>query len=107
MGWASQYIETLKKGQTATFRPKGNSMTPLINSGDMVTVAPISESATHRLPLVHDIVLCKVNGRHYLHRVAGMKSNGMYKISNNHGHVNGWTNLKNIYGIVTSVSRGG
>lgn len=107
MGWASAYIEILKNEGTVVFRPRGNSMTPLINSGDEVTVVPVcsgsrSPSAV-RLPMVHDIVLCKVNGKQYLHRVVAMKSNGQYKIGNNHGHINGWTSLKNIYGVVTSV----
>lgn len=26
-----------------------------------------------------------------------------YQIGNNHGHINGWTNKRNIYGKVTKV----
>jgi len=99
MGWASNYIADLQTGKTVSFRPRGNSMVPKINSGDLCTVKPYT--STHVLAK-GDIVLCKVNGTQYLHLVTGVRSNQV-QISNNKGHVNGWTSLSNIYGVLTSV----
>jgi hypothetical protein len=56
MGWASKYIEQLLPGQTIQFRPRGNSMGGKIESGQLVTVAPLQA----RAPRVGDIALCKV-----------------------------------------------
>lgn len=98
MGWADHYIAELMEGRETTFRPRGNSMTGKIASGDLVTVSPLGD----RRPVKGDIVLCRVEGSQYLHLVTAVR-NGRYQISNNHGHVNGWTG--HIYGIVTSVEK--
>jgi len=97
----SAHIDALSRGMTATFRPQGNSMAPLITSGQLVTVEPTSN---HTI-VVGSIVLCKVNGRAMLHKVSAIGSDGRYQISNNHGHVNGWCTLKNVFGIVTKVEQ--
>lgn len=99
MSWATNYIQKLKNGETVSFRPKGNSMTGKINNGDLVTVEPIGNRTIEK----GDIVLCKVGGYQYLHLVTAIKNNNLYQISNNHGHINGWCSLPNIYGIVTKV----
>ncbi len=39
--WASGYIKKLQEGQQVEFRPRGNSMKPLIESGDLVVVEPV------------------------------------------------------------------
>jgi len=97
--WATQYIEQLKLGNVVKFRPHGNSMQPRIESGQLVTVNPLGPN----VPVVGDIVLCKVEGRQWLHLVSAIGSDGRFQISNNKGHVNGWTSISNIFGIVTSV----
>lgn len=74
-------------------------MVPKINSGDLCVVAPVGAHVVAK----GDIVLCKVNGNQYLHLVTGVKTN-QAQISNNQGHVNGWTSLSNIYGVLQSVS---
>ena len=48
MGWASQYVEKLLKGQTVQFRPRGNSMSGKIESGQLVTVVPLHARARNR-----------------------------------------------------------
>ncbi len=96
--WATRYIESLKEGQTVQFRPHGNSMRPRIESGQLVTVVPFNGSID-----VSDIVLCKVEGRQFLHVVSAVGSDGRVLISNNHGHVNGWCSRTNIFGVVTRV----
>lgn len=75
-------------------------MVPLIRSGNLVEVLPITGKAT--TPVKGDIVLCKVSGHVYLHLVSAVKGD-RFQISNNHGHVNGWTTLDKIYGVVNKV----
>lgn len=40
--WATYHIAALKEGKTIQFRPHGNSMTPKIESGQLVTVEPVT-----------------------------------------------------------------
>ena len=54
MGWASHHIEQLRAGQTVSFRPRGNSMTGRIESGQLCTVAPVDPVTLE----VGDVVLC-------------------------------------------------
>jgi len=84
-------LEALLRGETITVKPHGNSMTPLLKSGDPVTLKPITLSEVKK----DDIVFCKVNGHFYIHLVTAVKE-GQVQISNNHGHVNGWTTK--VYG---------
>lgn len=99
MGWASAYIEALLRGETVQFRPRGHSMSGKIESGQLVTVVPLAD----RIPSVDDIVLCKVNGTQYLHLVKAV-SGERFQIGNNRGRINGWTSLRNIFGICTRIS---
>ena len=95
MGWATSLIEQLKQGLVVKTRPRGNSMSGKIDSGQLVTIAPVSK------PLQKgDIVLCKVNGSEYLHLVKAIDGE-RYLIGNNHGRINGWT--KSVFGIVVSI----
>ena len=76
-------------------RVHGNSMTPRINNGAVVTIAPFTTGA----PTKGQVVLAKVHGRWYLHLVSAVKP-GQVQISNNHGHVNGWTSISNVVGVL-------
>lgn len=96
----SMIIERLAKGETIEdYREGGNSMTPLIKSKEPVTLAPPN---TDKLE-IGDMVFCKVSGKYYTHLISAIKPD-QFQISNNHGHVNGWTHKSKIYGIVTHVS---
>lgn len=95
MGWASKHIESLLAGETVKFRPHGNSMTPLVKSGQLCTVAPITATLEKG-----DILLCRVNGNQYLHLCTAVQGDRV-QISNNHGHVNGWTAA--VYGKLVKV----
>jgi hypothetical protein len=99
MSWATHHIRKLQSGQTAVFRPRGNSMSGKISSGQQVTVVP----ASSYLVQVGDIVLCTVAGRHYLHLVKAVDIHGSYLIGNNQGKINGWTSENKIYGICVDV----
>ena len=98
MGWATGHIERLRRGETATFRPRGNSMTGKIESGQLCTVVPV-DSATLA---VGDIVLCKVQGREYLHLIKAIQGS-RYQIGNNRGHVNGCVSAGAIFGRCVRV----
>ena len=96
MGWATFYIEALKRGETVKFRPRGNSMTGRVESGQLVTVEPVNLEDVR----VDDVVLCKVKGNEYLHLVGAVDS-GRVQIQNNKGFVNGWTRF--VYGRLVKV----
>lgn len=97
MSWALPYIQKLLNKEEISFRPRGNSMQPLINSGDLVTVSPdISDLS------VGSVVLCKVSGKHYLHLIKAIDKD-RYQIGNNRGGINGWVGLNSIYGKAIRV----
>jgi hypothetical protein len=100
MGWADGHIARLARGETVSFRPRGNSMVDKINSGDLCTVAPLGD---HVLAL-GDIVLCKVKGAQYLHLVKAVRDE-RYQIGNNRGGINGWIGRAQIYGRLVRVDR--
>ena len=93
MGWATVYIDKLKKGETVQFRPRGNSMKGKIESGQLCTVVPTKAEDVE----VGDIVLCKVNGNQYLHFVKARQGQ-RFQIGNNRGRINGWVGPNGVYG---------
>ena len=90
-------IEQLEKGETIITSENGNSMTPLIKSGQKHKLAPIKLEEVE----VGDIVYCKVHGRLYTHLVKAIDAQKGLQIGNNHGNINGWT--KQVYGKVIEV----
>jgi signal peptidase I len=101
-----QIRERLDAGEMVVTRLSGNSMTPRIHSGDSVTIRPFrtAEGLEYHGLRKGDVVFCKVRGSYFLHLVTGLRVDRV-QISNNHGHVNGWTTYSNVYGILSSVSR--
>lgn len=98
MGWATGDIERLRKGETVSFRPRGNSMTGKIESGQLCTVTPIDVMEL----AVGDIVLCKVNGQEYLHLIKAIQGE-RFQIGNNRGRINGWVSANAIFGKCIGV----
>jgi len=98
MGWASEYIDRLQAGETVQFRPRGNSMKGKIESGQLCTVGPV-DTATLK---AGDIVLCKVNGKHFLHLVKAIQGK-RFQIGNNRGRINGWVGENSIFGKCTRI----
>lgn len=98
MSWATAYISKLKAGEVVSFRPHGNSMAGLIQSGQLCTVEPYT---TQKLE-VGDIVLCKVKGSQYLHLIKAVRGS-QYQIGNNRGGINGWITDNSIYGKLIRV----
>ena len=94
MGWATQYIAMLKEGEIVQFRPRGNSMVGKIESGQLCTVEPIEDPASLS---VGDIVLCKVNGRQYIHLIKAIQGK-RFQIGNDRGRINGWITANSVFG---------
>jgi Peptidase S24-like len=93
-------LKTLLEKGEVTFKPHGNSMTPKIDSGDQVVVRKVDLKALR----VGDAVYAKVKGSYYLHLLSAIdETQGRYQISNNHGHVNGWVNADNVFGLCIKV----
>lgn len=90
-------LEKLQNGETFTTSEKGNSMVPLIYSGQEHVIEP----ATWENVGVGDIVYCKVSGSYYTHLVKAKNQQRGCLIGNNKGGINGWT--KNVYGKVIQV----
>ena len=90
-------LRRLLSGETFITSEKGNSMVPLIKSGQDHRLSPITwEEAS-----IGDIVYCKVKGRFYTHLVKAKNEVKGCQIGNNKGGINGWT--KQVYGKVIEV----
>ena len=98
MGWASHYINQLRRGEAVSFRPRGSSMKGRVESGQLCTVEP---TAAHRLE-VGDVVLCTVAGHQYLHLIRAIRGE-RFQIGNNRGGINGWVGLEQIHGKCVRV----
>lgn len=98
MGWAAGHIEKLRAGEVVSFRPRGNSMSGKIESGQLCKVAPTSVESLR----VGDIVLCKVNGREYLHLIKAIQGE-RFQIGNNRGRINGWVSANSIFGKCVAI----
>lgn len=97
-GWAEAHVRRLKAGETVSFRPRGGSMSPRIESGQLCTVAPVGDEEVRE----GDVVLCRVRGSDYLHLVKAVRP-GQYLIGNNRGRVNGWIGRASVFGRLVRV----
>ena len=71
-------------------------MEPIVMDGQEVTVEPRLSGVTIEKG---DVVLCKVRGREFFHKVLALDRRGTsYQIGNNKGGVNGWIRSTEIYG---------
>ncbi len=83
--------ENLATKGTGQMKCFGNSMTPILETGGLLTFV---KQETYE---IGDIVFCKVKGRYIdAHKITKKDAAGRYLISNNHGWDNGWT--KTIFG---------
>ena len=90
-------LEKLQNGETFVTSEKGNSMTPLIKSGQNHKLEPCTWDNAE----VDDIVYCKVHGVFYTHLVKAKNNEKGCQIGNNHGYINGWS--KQVYGKVIEI----
>jgi hypothetical protein len=94
MNWK---VEKLEAGESFITKEQGNSMIPLIKSGQLHRLVPANWEEVN----VGDIVYCKVSGRFYTHLVKAKDNRRGCLIGSNKGSINDWT--KNIYGKVVEV----
>ncbi len=87
----------LAKGQPIVACEKGNSMVPLIKSGQNHELTP----CTWQDVMPDNIVFCKVKGNYYTHLVLSKDWNRGVLIGNAKGRINGWT--KQVFGKVTKI----
>lgn len=90
-------VQQLLQGKAVISREPGHSMEPLIKSRQPVRVHPVRWVDVVK----DDIVLCRVRGHYYTHKVLATNMARGVLIGNNHGGVNGWT--KQVYGRVLEV----
>jgi len=90
-------VERLLNGESFITSEKGNSMLPIIKSGQEHKLSPAQWETVE----VGDVVYCKVRGNYYTHLVKAKNNDRGCLIGNNHGHLNGWT--KAVYGKVTEI----
>lgn len=75
-------------------------MRPLISSGQEVVIAPVQANLVEP----DDIVLARVSGNVYLHRVLAVdEARHRVRIGNNRGGINGWTAYERVHGICLEV----
>ena len=89
-------IKELEENGTVQMKVFGNSMTPIIETGSMLT---FEKSSSYE---VGDIVFCKVRGRFIDAHKITKKKDDQYMIANNHGYENGWTSK--IFGKVIKIN---
>ena len=98
------YIAQLQDGKEVTFGESGNSMHPRIKHRQKCTYAPVRSASDVR---VGDAVFCKVGPSYFTHLISAIRGDAVkgfeFQISNNRGHVNGWTPLDKIFGKVIKV----
>lgn len=92
-------LEKLQAGEDIITSEKGNSMTPIISSGQKHKLTPVTN--WDKEVQTGDIVYCKVKGNFYTHLVKAKNSDKGCLIGNNRGRINGWT--KQIFGKVIEI----
>ena len=91
-------LDLLLEGKSVITSEKGNSMTPLIKSGQKHKLEPVKDIKDIK---VGDIVYCKCKGKFFTHLVKALDINKGLLIGNNKGGINGWT--KQVYGKVVEI----
>jgi SOS-response transcriptional repressor LexA len=85
---------------TGAMKAFGNSMTPILSSGSLLT---FKKQESYE---VGDIVFSKVHGRYIdAHKIIKKDAGRGYLIANNHGHENGWT--RQVFGKVVKAEYNG
>ena len=90
----------LQEGQDCVVIGYGQSMTPIMKSGQPAFVEALKPDTELSK---NDIVMCKVNGHYYLHKIISIKNDVSFVIGNNHGHINGTISRNSIFGKVTKI----
>ena len=98
MSWVKEALNGLNAGKSVRVRPQGGSMRGRIESGQWVTIEPVSADSVQ----VDDVVFIRWKGNYILHIVKERGEAGLL-IGNNLGKINGWANPEDVLGIVTEI----
>ncbi|MEZ6142967.1 MAG: hypothetical protein R3B84_20575 [Zavarzinella sp.] len=98
MGWVNDARQELLAGRQVEIRPQGGSMRGRIESGQLVTLAPIDESGVQ----ADDVILVAWCGNFLLHLVKEVRDHELL-IGNNLGKVNGWVAASAAIGKVVAL----
>ena len=98
MGWVIDAREALTAGRGVKVRPSGGSMRGRIESGQLVTLAPVEDPASIE---VGDAVMVAWKGGYLLHLVH--EATARLLIGNNVGGINGWVPRTDVLGKVVKV----
>jgi translation initiation factor IF-1 len=98
MGWVNDALKKLADGEEVQVRPFGGSMRGRIESGQLVTLAPVQPNDV----CVEDVVLVRWQGNYLLHIVKEIKD-GRFLIGNNVGKINGWVSAEDIMAKVVEI----
>jgi hypothetical protein len=98
MSWAIDAPRELAAGREVKVRPTGGSMRGRIESGQLVTLAPVDPATVS----VGDAVLVKWRGGVLLHLVNEARGDQLL-IGNNIGDTNGWVPRTDVLGKVIAV----
>jgi hypothetical protein len=91
----------VQDGQQVTVTPRGHSMKGIVPDRAEVDVCPCDPGRLE----AGDVVLVKVNGRVYLHKVLAVDHRRQRAlIGNNRGGTNGWTSWRQVAGIAVRVN---
>jgi hypothetical protein len=101
MGWVNDAVKELAAGRQVQVRPFGGSMRGRIESGQLVTLAPVDAASLQ----VGDVVLVQWKGNYLLHLIKEIKDDQIL-IGNNLGKVNGWVSATAVRGRVVAVEQG-
>jgi hypothetical protein len=99
MGWVNDALKELVAGRSVQVRPFGGSMRGRIESGQLVTLAPVDPADVQ----AGDVVLVQWRGNYLIHLVKDIKDE-QYLIGNNLGKINGWVPASAIRARVVAVA---
>jgi hypothetical protein len=98
VGWVNVARKGLAEGRTVEVRPIGGSMRGRIESGRLVTLAPVNPGEVE----ADDVVLVAWKGSFLLHLVKEVRDSKLL-IGNNLGKENGWVEASAVLGRVVAV----
>jgi hypothetical protein len=98
MGWVNDARKELAAGRQVQVRPQGGSMRGRIESGQLVTLAPVGPADVR----ADDVVLVEWRGNFLLHLVKEVQGDQLL-IGNNLGKVNGWVPAEAVIGKVIAI----
>ena len=98
MGWVNDARSELEAGRAVKVRPTGGSMRGRIESGQLVTLAPVDPADVQ----AGDAVMVAWKGGFLLHLVKEATREFLL-IGNNVGRINGWVPRSAVLGKVVAV----